>query len=357
MRSILHGHTISIPFYTWPLAVLAGLVVAAGSLSYAPYGRINILWVWLIWAGLPALGTLMSLLLTPLASRQPWLFRWGRGRPHWFPTPVQRLHMIWLVQVVWCLVALGMLIGYLLLLLFSDLAFGWSSTLLQDNDFVARAVRWLALPWQWLWPSAVPTESLVAATQYQRIVPGEGDPAMAGQWWRFLMASLLFYNLLPRVVLAVIFYGRWRWFTRSELTVRGSPSASINAHKVEPLREESAVHWQSAIRVQWEYSGSDDAISFGKSSWSDDEATMTRLSEQQPARLLWQVEAERSPVAELGDLISLARASGVTEQAVSVRSGAKTDPARHLASWRSFALQHQLVWISDSTDTDTTQNI
>lgn len=180
---------------------------------------------------------------------------------------------------------------------------------------------------------------------------------MAGQWWRFLMASLLFYNLLPRVVLAVIFYGRWRWFTRSELTVRGSPSASINAHKVEPLREESAVHWQSAIRVQWEYSGSDDAISFGKSSWSDDEATMTRLSEQQPARLLWQVEAERSPVAELGDLISLARASGVTEQAVSVRSGAKTDPARHLASWRSFALQHQLVWISDSTDTDTTQNI
>ena len=123
MRSLLHGQTISIPFYIWPLAVLAGLVIAAGSLSYAPYGRINILWVWLIWAGLPTLGSLVSVLLTPLASRQPWLFRWGRGTPHWYPTPVQRLHMIWLVQLVWCLVAVGMLIGYLLLLLFSDLEF------------------------------------------------------------------------------------------------------------------------------------------------------------------------------------------------------------------------------------------
>ena len=180
---------------------------------------------------------------------------------------------------------------------------------------------------------------------------------MAGQWWRFLMASLLFYNLLPRAILAGVFYGRWRWSTRPELTVRGSPSAGVKAHKVEPLREDTTGHWKSAIRSCWEYPGSGDSVSFGEASWRDDEATMARILEQRPERLLWQVEAERSPVAELGDLIGLARASGVAEQALWVREGAKTNPARHLASWRGFALQHRQVWIADAADTTTDKSI
>src|SRR5690606_17560364 len=112
------------------------------------------------------------------------------------------------------------------------------------------------------WPSAVPEESLIMATQFQRIVPQAGDPALAGQWWRFLMASLLFYNLLPRVVLAIIFYGRWRWSERPEFTVRGGSSHAIQAAAGE-LQEDGLDHWQSAVRVSWEYPGSNETIGFG----------------------------------------------------------------------------------------------
>ncbi len=351
MRSLLQDHKIYLPFFIWPLAVIAGIVIAGGSLSYAPYGRINILWVWLIWAGLPALGSLFSLLFILVGSNRPWLFRLGRNHLRWYPTPGQRLHMIWLVQMLWCLVALGMLMGYLVLLLFSDLAFGWSSTILEDRNTISRAVHWLALPWWSLWPAAVPTESLVAATQYQRVVPGEGDPAMAGQWWRFLMASLLLYNLLPRAVLAGIFYGRWWWSTREELTVRGNASVGARGDSDAPFREDVVDHWRSAVPVHWEYPASGDVISFGEASWSEDENTMAKLLERRPDGLLWQVKAERSPVAELADLIALARGRGINRQALWVHSGVATDPARHLASWHVFARQHGLVWITDFAGT------
>ncbi len=338
---------ISVPLLIWPLAFAAGIGIAAGTLSYSPQGRINVLWVWLLWAALPLLGSAGSLVFALLGSSRPWLFQWRNRSLGWYPQPRQRLQMLWLLQLVWCLLALGMVLGYWLLLLLSDLAFGWSSTLIDDAGVIAGAVEWLAFPWRSLWPAAVPTADTVAATYFQRIAPATTEPALATDWWRFLMASLIAYNLMPRALLALLFYGRWRWSHRQGLLVHSeAPSEPAIAPQHQPVVEGRLADWNQALRLTWEYQ--DPALpGFGLSTWEQDEQRLAQLLAQQPKRLLWQVNATRSPVAELGDLVATARAGGVSAQALWARPDRATDPERHIRSWHSFARQHQLVWIVD----------
>lgn len=342
---MLKTDKIAIPFYIWPIAGVAGIALAAGSLSYAPQGRINVLWVWLIWAGLPLLGSLASLFLALFGSSRPWLFQWRNRSFQWYPTRQQRLLMLWLLQAVWCVAGLGMLFTYWVLLLFSDLAFGWSSTLVQDPALALRAAEWLAAPWQALWPEAIPSAEMVAATQYQRIAPTASEPALAGAWWRFLMASLITYNLLPRVLLALFFYLRWRWQERPQIQVRGKSLQDARQRGDVALVEDSGENWLDATPVAWELKEATAAAVLGLHAWADDEKRLGDLLAQGPKKLLWHVKASRSPVAELSDLMLQAGRHGVKQQALWARPDQETDPERHLASWRAFARQHQLVWI------------
>ena len=99
----------------------------------------------------------------------------------------------------------------LILVAVTDLAFGWSSTLTLDADAVHRAFAFLALPWaSWL-PGAVPDADLVAASRYFRLetvqIGGE-EAAALGTWWPFVLMTILFWGLLPRLLLLGV--GQWR---------------------------------------------------------------------------------------------------------------------------------------------------
>jgi hypothetical protein len=104
----------------------------------------------------------------------------------------------------------GALLGCLRLVVFSDIAFAWSTTLVDlDAARFHALVAALARPWAWLWPDAVPSLALVDATRYSRLESaylGHGgagraaDPALVGGWWRYLLAAVATYGLLPRTV-------------------------------------------------------------------------------------------------------------------------------------------------------------
>jgi hypothetical protein len=111
----------------------------------------------------------------------------------------------------------GVLVATLRLVVFSDVAFSWGSTLAWlDPDRLHAAVRALAAPWASLWPDAVPSEALVAATRYSRLEAAyyaagarrAADPALVGAWWPFLVAAVACYGLLPRAF--ALAYARWR---------------------------------------------------------------------------------------------------------------------------------------------------
>ncbi len=103
----------------------------------------------------------------------------------------------------------GALLGCMRAIAFSDLAFAWSTTLVQlDAARFHALVQALAAPFGWAWPDAVPSRALVEATRYSRlegayVLSGTGraaDAAFVGGWWPFLVASLATYGLLPRTV-------------------------------------------------------------------------------------------------------------------------------------------------------------
>ena len=102
---------------------------------------------------------------------------------------------------------LGALATCLYLVAFSDLAFAWQTTLEWSAESFHRTVALIAAPWSWLYPDGLPSLDVVRSTRYFRLDGSFARPESAllyGQWWRFLVASLLCYGVLPRVVLSIL---------------------------------------------------------------------------------------------------------------------------------------------------------
>lgn len=334
-----------------PLTALAafvlGIVMAAAGLAYSAEGRINVIYVWLLWAGLPLLGSLLAVIPALTGRRRPWLFRWRQQHAQWHPSLAERLSMALLLQVWWLIAALGLLCGFGFLLLFSDLAFGWRSTLLQGPEPLYHLARGLALPWRELWPAALPSMELVEATRFYRIQPAPVDPQLAGGWWSFLLASMLVYNLLPRSLLAGILILRLQLLKRKVPVVSGS-TAVVDRGAEPVLQARSLQDWQQVPVITWELADAGvetAALRLGNNDWQQDEQQFREWLKSPQEHLVWQVNAERSPVAELADLITMARSYGIRHQALRVVSGPQTDPQRHIASWQMFAARQGLIWL------------
>ncbi|MGZ6123936.1 MAG: DUF2868 domain-containing protein [Myxococcales bacterium] len=121
----------------------------------------------------------------------------------------------------------GALLGCLRLIVFSDIAFSWSTTLVQFDAARFHAIlHALAAPFGWLWPDADPSRALVEATRYSRLEGAyllsgarrAAHPEMVGGWWPFLLSALAFYGLLPRcLTLAIASVRRKRLLARLPL--------------------------------------------------------------------------------------------------------------------------------------------
>jgi len=91
------------------------------------------------------------------------------------------------------------------LVTFTDLAFGWSTTLQADPHVIARWVDALSLPWRAWAPAAVPDLSLIERSQFfrldgARVLGVDASRALTG-WWAFTILAIVTYGLLPRLAL------------------------------------------------------------------------------------------------------------------------------------------------------------
>lgn len=116
-----------------------------------------------------------------------------------------------LVQLVGIGCNLGILGATLAKVIFSDMAFAWQSSLQLSPEVVAQLVQWLALPWSWIEPEAVPTLAQIQGSQMV-LKEGVGHLATADlqSWWPFLCCSVAVYGLLPRCLLLVFGWLRQR---------------------------------------------------------------------------------------------------------------------------------------------------
>jgi hypothetical protein len=123
------------------------------------------------------------------------------------------------------------------LVAFTDLAFGWSTTLDVDARTLLHVTGLLSLPWSRAWEAAVPTPELIAATQYFRAV-AHHDPGAGAAWWRFLLACMLCYGLLPRV--ALLGFARWRLRAALASAFRRMPGVAALRDRLESRLVETA---------------------------------------------------------------------------------------------------------------------
>ena len=112
-----------------------------------------------------------------------------------------------LTQVFALTFNLGLLLAFLALSYGNDPTFGWRSTMLTSEQ-MHKIMETVAWPWSAVWPEAVPTLEVVSYVKdsskenvrhtldpEQRIK----DVRMWASLWPFLLASLCFYGLLPRI--------------------------------------------------------------------------------------------------------------------------------------------------------------
>ncbi len=100
----------------------------------------------------------------------------------------------------------GLLGATLLRLTGTDVAFGWQSTFQVGSRVVFRIVETIALPWSGFLPRELAHPSL-AQIEGSRMILKEGIYHLSTtdlvSWWPFLCLSVIFYGLLPRLILLV----------------------------------------------------------------------------------------------------------------------------------------------------------
>jgi hypothetical protein len=150
----------------------------------------------------------------PAHSRQGLEVIWDPGKVIVMAPAARWLFSFWSqLFAVWF--NLGVLAALFYLISFSDLAFAWSTTLSLDNAVFHRALLALSWPWHGLFPDAVPGAELVAVSRYYRLEEGSltAAPALAAQlggWWPFLVAAIVCYGLLPRLLTLLFSWQRFR---------------------------------------------------------------------------------------------------------------------------------------------------
>jgi len=107
------------------------------------------------------------------------------------------------------------------LIAFTDLAFGWSTTLTLDPQRAHAIAATIAAPWQAIVPSAVPDLALVERSQFFRLDGARaldvGASRTLAGWWSFTVLAIVTYGLLPRLAFLAVCVVRLRAATRALL--------------------------------------------------------------------------------------------------------------------------------------------
>ncbi|MFT5014716.1 MAG: hypothetical protein ACI9HA_003386 [Dinoroseobacter sp.] len=202
------------------LGLMLGIFISAGVLAGDDQGRVNLLFLLLLFAFLPVFSLLLSLVL--LVTKQNGVTAILLDMPFWPKEFLQAQLNIelgdqrrsWLFfesQVLSLAFAAGSIIVFVALLLGTDVNFVWRSTLLEATDLLPM-LQLISKPWGF-WIDAQPSLDLLQQSQNSRI--NGGVSAYSENWWQFVLAAQLTYNLIPRAVLLGL--ARWRYKHKTKL--------------------------------------------------------------------------------------------------------------------------------------------
>ena len=201
----LRSHSVALGLIALTLGLLASVAVLSGD----DFGRVNLLYALSLFALLPSIGLVVTLLLLFLGRRSgiaallielPLAPKTLTSLLLTQRNGVRRQTALFsLSQSLTLSFATGNLVGFVLMLLATDVSFVWRSTLL-DAATLFPILDTLASPWGF-WQAAQPSLEMLNQTQDFRLRGALLEGNYVGQWWQFLLAAQLCYSIVPRALL------------------------------------------------------------------------------------------------------------------------------------------------------------
>ena len=201
----LRSHSVALGLIALTLGLLASVAVLSGD----DFGRVNLLYSLSLFALLPSIGLVVTLLLLFLGRRSgiaallielPLAPKTLTSLLLTQRNGVRRQTALFsLSQSLVLAFATGNLLGFVLMLLATDVSFVWRSTLL-DAATLFPILDTLASPWGF-WQAAQPSLEMLNQTQDFRLRGALLEGNYVGQWWQFLLAAQLCYSIVPRALL------------------------------------------------------------------------------------------------------------------------------------------------------------
>ncbi len=295
-------------------------------LSGDDQGRVNLLHLMVLFVILPLLG-LFSSIISLVIQRPINMVYFITALPIWskqsklalFDFKKQGLTREWmLVQAQFAAIIYSFtgIACFLVALLITDVNFIWRSTLLSSQQFFTT-LNVLSWPWSF-WDMAQPSLSLVEYTKDSRLTQEYQNLSRFGQWWRFLLATQLFYGLIPRLALLAVGIltikrkqkidaKRTALATKTPRAKQARPKTSTSnkaiIHTLPPKIQ--LVNWASVpyCYVENIFTQSDVNTSLPSGTLVSDEALNRLQHSKLPILIL--VKAWEPPLAELGDCMQI----------------------------------------------------
>ena len=257
---------------------------------------------------------------------------------------IERRLLVYMSQHFTVALNIGIIAALMFLVMVSDLAFGWNTTLNLENTQAARWFQTVAIPWQGLMPEAVPDISLVESSRYYRLEgqlrSGNWSAAKLGTWWLYLLLAVVTYGLLPRLgALVLTGVGYDRALLRAMETLPGAsqvvarmqaPLVSTVADQAEtenddhdaamPLHRRQSAAAIDALVVEWSgatanksdlrQSGIEPQQIFaagGHQSLAEDRNITAHIAEHRPQGVVIVVRAWEPPMLDFNDFIQSLR--------------------------------------------------
>ncbi len=121
-------------------------------------------------------------------------------------SPVIMWMVFILLQVAGVCFNIGVILAIVGKVTLFDTGFGWQSSLLVSEEFLAGILQAIATPWSWFVPEALAYPDL-ETLKGSRIVLKDGIGALSFEamvsWWPFLCFSVAVYAALPRMLMCV----------------------------------------------------------------------------------------------------------------------------------------------------------
>lgn len=194
------------------LVMILGLISAATVMTGDSLGRVNLLYLLLLFVIFPVLSLSLMIVLK-ITNKDINIMKYFISFPYFSNSYRDKLNLVrgmsgsaqWLFfqsQKMALVFSCSCLFGFIIMLLFNDITFVWRSTLLNAQQLFP-VLKWFALPWSFF-DGAQPALAMLQSSQDVRIVlNNDNDNEVVKNWWLYVLMSQLTYAIIPRLALYI----------------------------------------------------------------------------------------------------------------------------------------------------------